>query len=152
MKELLEQIRHCCTVSDCGNCPFDKNNEKQNCVDMLLSEAADAIEKLEAENERLREAVKPNCAGCDSMHHDNGNCTAVGGFCTAVPAAHCPLIPKLRAENAQLRRERDAAVADFETVCKETEDYRCCSFCKKQFTNCEKGCNPEWRGVQEGKA
>ena len=22
----------------------------------------------------------------------NGNCTAVGGFCTAVPAAHCPLL------------------------------------------------------------
>ena len=39
MKELIEQIRHCCTVFDCGNCSFDKNNEKRNCVDMLLSEA-----------------------------------------------------------------------------------------------------------------
>jgi hypothetical protein len=25
-------------------------------------------------------------------HEDNGNCTAVGGFCTAVQAAHCPLL------------------------------------------------------------
>ena len=25
-------------------------------------------------------------------HTDNGNCTAVGGFCTAVTAAHCPLL------------------------------------------------------------
>ena len=41
---------------------------------------------------------KPNCIGCHHMHPDNGNCTAVGGFCTAVPAAHCPLIPELRAE------------------------------------------------------
>lgn len=41
---------------------------------------------------------KPNCIGCHHMHPDNGNCKAVGGFCTAVPAAHCPLIPELRAE------------------------------------------------------
>lgn len=40
----------------------------------------------------------PNCVGCPYIHPDNGNCTAVGGFCTAVPAAHCPLIPELRAE------------------------------------------------------
>ena len=60
---------------------------------------------------------KPNCIGCHHIHPDNGNCTAVGGFCTAVPAAHCPLIPELRAENEKLRaeleqakRERDAAV------------------------------------------
>lgn len=48
---------------------------------------------------------KPNCIGCHHIHADNGNCTAVGGFCTAVPAAYCPLIPELRAENAQLRAE-----------------------------------------------
>ena len=60
---------------------------------------------------------KPNCIGCPHIHPDNGNCEAVGGFCTAVPAAHCPLIPELRAENEKLRaelekvmRERDAAV------------------------------------------
>ena len=37
--------------------------------------------------------MKPvNCLRCDFRHKDNGNCTAVGGFCTAVPAAHCPLL------------------------------------------------------------
>lgn len=30
-----------------------------------------------------------NCLRCEYEHKDNGNCTAVGGFCTAVPAAHC---------------------------------------------------------------
>ena len=33
-----------------------------------------------------------NCKRCEYMDADNGNCTAVGGFCTAVPAAHCPLL------------------------------------------------------------
>ena len=33
-----------------------------------------------------------NCLRCRVRHEDNGNCTAVGGFCTAVPAAHCPLL------------------------------------------------------------
>ena len=46
----------------------------------------------------------PTCIGCPYIHPDNGNCTAVGGFCTAVPAAHCPLIPELRAELEQVKR------------------------------------------------
>lgn len=33
-----------------------------------------------------------NCIRCGFRHKDNGNCTAVGGFCTAVPAAHCPML------------------------------------------------------------
>lgn len=33
-----------------------------------------------------------NCMQCEFCHEDNGNCTAIGGFCTAVPAAHCPML------------------------------------------------------------
>lgn len=33
-----------------------------------------------------------NCLRCDFRHIDNGNCTAVGGFCTAVPASNCALL------------------------------------------------------------
>ena len=54
--------------------------------------------------------MKPKCIGCPHIHPDNGNCTAVGGFCTAVPAAHCPLIPELRAALASVTAERDAAI------------------------------------------
>ena len=35
---------------------------------------------------------KVNCIRCNFPHEDNGNCAAVGGFCTAIPAAHCPLL------------------------------------------------------------
>ena len=35
-----------------------------------------------------------NCLCCNFHHKDNGNCTAVGGFCTAVAAAHCPMLRK----------------------------------------------------------
>lgn len=50
---------------------------------------------------------EPNCLRCHYRHKNNGNCTAVGGFCTAVPAAYCPLIPELiaRAEAAEKRAE-----------------------------------------------
>ncbi len=52
-----------------------------------------------------------NCLRCDFRHIDNGNCTAVGGFCTAVPASHCALLrdyldtgltPELVKETAKL--------------------------------------------------
>lgn len=48
-----------------------------------------------------------NCIKCHYIYPDNGNCTAVGGFYTAVPAAYCPLIPELlsRAEAAEARAE-----------------------------------------------
>ena len=73
----------------------------------------------------MMDIEKPNCIGCHHIHPDNGNCTAVGGFCTAVPAANCPLIPELRAENEKMRaeleqvkRERDAAVESIPHECK----------------------------------
>ena len=90
---------------------------------------------------------------------DNGNCTEVGGFCTAVPAAHCPLIPRLMEENGHLKnllkaaetraekaeKERDAAVKDLHIA----ED---CDTCKT--TTCvPRGGNGkyrfEWRGQKE---
>lgn len=74
---------------------------------------------------------KPNCIGCHHMHPDDGNCAAVGGFCTAVPAAHCPLIPELRDENEQLRSdlrrlqtERDAAEEDLNAIIGDIEEIR----------------------------
>lgn len=65
------------------------------------------VEAAENERDRLREAMKLNCLQCESMHK-NGNCMEVGGFCSSVPAAHCPLIPKLlkRTSEAEARAEK----------------------------------------------
>ena len=75
---------------------------------------------------------KPNCIGCPYIHPDNGNCTAVGGFFTAVPAAHCPLIPGLQAENEKMRDELDsvkcergAAIKDLFEIIGDIEEIRC---------------------------
>ena len=99
---------------------------------------------------------KPNCIGCHHIHPDNGNCTAVGGFCTAVPAANCPLIPELRAENEKMRAEleqvkaeRDAAVKDLNEFL--AMDELCpiqCEWCKWKDTFCD-GKTPEWLGQKE---
>ena len=39
---------------------------------------------------------KPNCIGCPHIHPDNGNCTAVGGFCTAVAGRSAPPADRAR--------------------------------------------------------
>lgn len=72
-----------------------------------------------------------NCLKCNKRHPDNGNCTASGGFCTAVPAAHCPLLrqyldtgltpeevlPKDKADEIALKLMR---LADLENFCSYT--------------------------------
>ncbi len=50
-----------------------------------------------------------NCLKCHHRNPENGNCVAVGGFCTAVPAAYCPLIPELLARCTRLEEARERA-------------------------------------------
>lgn len=103
-----------------------------------------------------------NCLKCHHRHPQNGNCTVVGGFCTSVPAAYCPLITELlaRAEVAEARaekaeRERDAAVKTiFEyTGCPECKHWNGeDEWCEKhdREAGAEDGCStPEWRGQKE---
>lgn len=98
-------------------------NEARERANEACSKWEYRAKKAEEDRDRLREAMKPNCIMCDSMH-ENGNCTEVGGFCTAVPAAHCPLIPRLitRAEKAE--KERDAAVEQLRGDCEKCANYK----------------------------
>lgn len=53
--------------------------------------------------------IEINCLKCHHRNHENGNCEAVGGFCTAVPAAYCPLIPEMLARCTRLEEARERA-------------------------------------------
>ena len=146
-KDLI-RAAECCDLKDCEDCP---SKGRVCCRERTMQELAAALkneilraEAAEADNERLREAIKPNCLMCESMHPDNGNCTEVGGFCTAVLAAHCPMIPRLRerAEAAEARaekaeRERDAAVSDLTFAVNQyrllTTDIDLCGLCAFDF-------------------
>lgn len=55
-----------------------------------------------------------NCMRCKYRHEVNGNCTAVGGFCTDVTAAHCPLLRKYLDTGMTPERCAEFARADAE--------------------------------------
>lgn len=57
---------------------------------------------------------KNNCLRCNFRHTDNGNCTAVGGSCTAVQATHCPLLRKYLDTGLTPERCAEFARADAE--------------------------------------
>ena len=117
VQDLIDSAK-CCDLKDCNDCP---SRSRTACRERTMNELAVAVEHLEKENEILKGALKVNCAGCDWMHQDNGNCTAVGGFCTAVPAAHCPLIPKLRKQLGQAKMDMADALRDLLTVCEKPD-------------------------------
>lgn len=108
----------------CIGCGYEHNCSIHGCA--IVRKVADTLSALTEENSRLRAAMRPNCIGCEWIHPDNGNCTIVGGFCTAVPAAHCPLIPKLRAQLEQVKRERDGIKVAFEDVASKPDCNTCC--------------------------
>ena len=153
-KEIAAAVKLCGNapkIDQCKKCHYWVGGDMRRCILKMTDDAATAITDLlvraevaEADNARMREAMKPNCLLCDSMHPDNGNCTKVGGFCTAVPAAHCPLIPRLMEENDHLKdllkeaegraekaeKERDAAVQCLVEKCGHieiTETGHCCA-------------------------
>lgn len=107
------------------------------CLTKAITELLNRVEIAEKECNELRESMKPNCLQCESMHK-NGNCIEVGGFCTSVPAAYCPLIPKLlkkideteaRAEKAE--SDRDIAVEQLHH-CENN-----CDYCRNRY-ECDK--------------
>ena len=55
MNELIDALRNCADYSDCGIC---KLNGKFNCADMMMRDAADAIERLMDEVDRKDKALQ----------------------------------------------------------------------------------------------
>ena len=109
----------------------------------MCQEAADALEQLQAENDRLQaelekaEAVRKKQA--DILYELRGQ-----------KYEQTTAIDQLRAENDRLRRERDAAVGDLETIMAYGGgNLDTCQFCKNSQCYASGGtklCLPEWRG------
>lgn len=80
-----------------------------------MRETDATIYALRHELDVLKSTYRPNCVNCEHMHKDNFNCTAVGGFCTAVPAAHCPKLKELMEKEAasQSKEVKDDTHAEF---------------------------------------
>lgn len=80
-----------------------------------MRETDATIYALRHELDVLKSTYRPNCVNCEHIHRDNFNCTAVGGFCTAVPAAHCPKLKELMEKEAasQVKEVKDDTHAEF---------------------------------------
>ena len=109
----------------------------------MCQEAADALEQLQAENDWLQaelekeEAVRKKQA--DILYELRGQ-----------KYEQTIAIDQLRAENDRLKRERDAAVGDLETIMAYGGgNLDTCQFCKNSQCYARGGtklCLPEWRG------
>lgn len=86
-KEIVRSLRHCSTT-DCVDCPACKYGTHLGCVERLVADAADLIERLTAERDALREKqrwipvtermpetgvpVLVNYIGTDELPHADG--------------------------------------------------------------------------------
>ena len=98
-----------------GPCPDATVPELVGALSDKMRETDATIYALRHELDVLKSTYRPNCVNCEHMHKDNFNCTAVGGFCTAVPAAHCPKLKELMEKEAasQAKEGKDDTHAEF---------------------------------------
>lgn len=109
----------------------------------MCQEAADALEQLQAENDRLQAELEKEEAArkkqADILYELRGQ-----------KYERTTAIDQLRAENERLKRGRDAAVSDLETIMAYGGgNLDTCQFCKNSQCYARGGtklCLPEWRG------
>ena len=111
-----------------------------------LREAATALERIQAENDRLGAELEKEEAArkkqADILYELRGQ-----------KYESTTAIDRMRAENDRLKRERDAAVGDLETIMAYgTGNLNTCIFCKNAQCYARGGtkpCLPKWRGTEE---
>lgn len=126
-KEIAQALR-CCAEGECKDCAM--HEDKQRCQENLLGKAAEAIERLIAENADLRKEIE-----WKDM-----------------------VIALAQRKQAEAESKRDAALADLADArscktCKYACDTRDCSSCKSKTCKCRE-CHIdknawEWRGLPE---
>ena len=125
-EEIIQALR-CCAEGECKGCAM--HEDKQRCQENLLDKAAEAIERLTAENAALRKEIE-----WKDM-----------------------VIALAQRKQAEAEAERDAALADLADArscktCKYACDTRDCSSCKSKTCKCRE-CHLdknawEWHGLQ----
>lgn len=98
-----------------GPAPDASVPELVGAISNKMRETDETIYALRHELDVLKSTYRPNCVNCEYMHKDNFNCTAAGGFCTAVPAAHCPKLKELmeKEDASQAKEVKDDTHAEF---------------------------------------
>lgn len=171
MTDKIAQALRCCAEGECKDCAM--HEDKQRCQENLLAKAAEAIERLTAENTALREGASLGKAKRPQKKAYEKSIE----FLRALTDGQSDEIKSLRRElegndmvialaqrkQAEAEAERDAALADLADArscknCKYACDTRDCSSCKSKTCKCRE-CHLdknawEWRGAPEegGKA
>lgn len=127
-RQEIAQALRCCAEGECKDCAM--HEDKQRCQENLLGKAAEAIERLIAENADLRKEIE-----WKDM-----------------------VIALAQRKQAEAESKRDAALADLADArscktCKYACDTRDCSSCKSKTCKCRE-CHIdknawEWRGLPE---
>ena len=126
-KKIVQALR-CCAEGECKDCAM--HEDKQRCQENLLDKAAEAIERLTAENAAL----------CKEIEWKD------------------MVIALAQRKQVEAESERDAALADLADArscktCKYACDTRDCSSCKSKTCKCRE-CHLdknawEWRGAPD---
>lgn len=137
-KEIVQALR-CCAEGECKDCAM--HEDKQRCQENLLDKAAEAIERLTAEN-----VVLPD-----------GQASAIESLRKEIEWKDM-VIALAQRKQAEAETERDAALADLADArscktCKYACDTRDCSSCKSKTCKCRE-CHIDknawkWRGLPE---
>ena len=93
VEKLIESVRLCGStpkVDQCKQCAYWSGGDMSKCIPRMTTDAATALSTLQAENEKLRADVVR--------------------FNDMLASYQNVLVPELRAEQEQVKRERDAAV------------------------------------------
>ena len=120
IEKLIESSEHC-DLGDCANCP---SCGRVCCKERTMGELAREVKRLQAENEKLR---------ADIIR-----------FNDLLASYQNVLVPELRAELEQVKRERDAAVEYLRGQCRYCKNNLVCTSRKGPHFNCW-----EWRGPKK---
>ncbi len=143
MKGLIERLRMQAKLTK-RYCPTAK-------IPTLEENAANAIEKLQAENNELFYTLEGVMHSVDKWLDDGDYSPNRVQRAATMREKTLQIVEHLQAELEQTKRERDAAVADIDCgcICVVCKHEKYCKMAQNPLCDEEEPCHFEWRGVQE---